>query len=216
MKKLLIGTFVASMVLHAGGKYAQPVVTPVASIENAEPNPWYLGGSLVWAKLSKNNCYEDATWGAMLRGGYEFNQYFGVEARWIRTFWDEGPYGGTPLQHMGIFAKPQVPLNENFNLYGLLGYGYTENLGSGKRLQYFDHDDGFSVGIGLEYDLSSKDEDYDTYKTQTNQNPQFDREFDGHGDQEAKWSLFIDYQRLLIKSDVPDLDAISFGIRYDF
>ena len=223
MKKLLIGTFVASMVLQAGGEYAQLVVTPVAPIETIDPNPWYLGGGLVWAKLYEGNCndasdcsYEDATWGAMLRGGYEFNQYFGVEARWIRTSWDKGPYGGAPLQHIGIFAKPQVPLNDDFNIYGLLGYGYTENLGSGKRLQYFDHDDGFSAGIGLEYDLSSKDDDYDSYRTKDNQNPQFDRAFDGHGDQEANWSLFVDYQRLLIKSNIPDLDAVSFGVRYDF
>jgi OOP family OmpA-OmpF porin len=223
MKKTVMVTLLAASMLSAGGKYIVPVTTPVVPIETIDPTPWYIGGGIAWAKLSEDSCfnapgcsYEDATWGAMVRGGYEFNQYFGIEARWLRTSWDEGPFGGTPLQHIGIFAKPQVPLNDDFNLYGLLGYGYTENLGNGGRLQYFDHDDGFSAGIGLEYDLSSKDDDYDSYKTQDNQNPQFDRAFDGHGDQEANWSLFVDYQRLLIKSDVPDLDAISFGVRYDF
>ena len=217
MKKIFVGSLITAMSLYAGGKYMEPVVTPVAPIVKVtEVSAWYLGGGITWAKLSRDNCYEDATWGAMLRGGYEFNQYIGIEARWIRTFWDEGPFGGTPLQHVGIFAKPQYPVSERFNVYALAGYGYTENLGNGGRLKYFDHDDGFSAGIGIEYDLSDKKHDYDSYKTEDNPSPKFDREFDGHGEQEAGWSLFIDYQRLLIKSNIPDLDAISFGIRYDF
>ena len=217
MKKIFVGSLVTVMSLYAGGKYVEPVVTPVAPIVKVtEASAWYLGGGITWAKLSRGKCYEDATWGAMLRGGYEFNQYFGIEARWIRTFWDEGPFGGTPLQHIGIFAKPQLPISERFNAYGLLGYGYTENLGNGGRLKYFDHDDGFSAGIGVEYDLSDRKHDYDSYKTEDNPSPKFDRDFDGHGDQEAGWSLFVDYQRLLIKSNIPDLDAVSFGVRYDF
>jgi len=218
-----MATLMAVSVLSAGGKHVAPVAAPVVPIETIDPNPWYIGGGLAWAKLSVDSCYgnpgcsyEDATWGAMVRGGYEFNEYFGIEARWLRTFWDEGPFGGTPLQHVGIFAKPQVPVSERFNVYGLLGYGYTENLGSGGRLNYFDSDDGFSAGIGLEYDLSGRDDDYEAHKTEENPNPQFDREFDGYGEQNAGWSLFLDYQRLLIKSDIPDLDAVSFGVRYDF
>ncbi|MFT7824308.1 MAG: hypothetical protein ABXS92_06045, partial [Sulfurimonas sp.] len=102
------------------------------------------------------------------------------------------------------------------NLYALLGYGYTENLGNGARLNYFDNDWGFSAGIGIEYDLSDKKEDYDSYKTDENPNPIFERDFDGYADQGKGWSLFLDYQRLLIKSDVPDMDAVSLGLRYDF
>jgi OOP family OmpA-OmpF porin len=223
MRKTVMATLLAASMLSAGGKYIAPVAAPVVPIETMDPTPWYIGGGLAWAKLSEDSCfnepgcsYEDATWGMMVRGGYEVNQYFGIEARWLRTFWDEGPFGGTPLQHVGIFAKPQVPVSERANVYGLLGYGYTENLGSGGRLNYFDSDDGFSAGIGFEYDLSDRDSDYDALKTENNPNPQLDREFDGHGDQEHGWSLFVDYQRLLIKSNIPDLDAVSFGVRYDF
>jgi len=182
-----------STTLYAGGKGVVPAVAPVVPIETIDPSPWYLGAGLVWAKLSDcklvDCSYEDVTYGAMLRGGYEFNEYFGLEARGIRTFLDEGPFGGAPLQHVGLYVKPQYPISERINAYALLGYGYTENLGNGARLDYFDNDSGFSAGLGLEYDLS---------------------------DQGRGWSLFLDYQRLLIKSDVPDLDAISFGLRYDF
>ncbi|MBT8344511.1 MAG: hypothetical protein KJO45_07330, partial [Sulfurovum sp.] len=80
---------------------------------------------------------------------------------------------------------------------------------NGNRLNYFDEDDGFSAGLGLEYDLSDREED-------RVENANYDRTFDGYADQGIGWTLFLDYQRLLIKSDVPDLDAVSFGARYDF
>jgi len=203
-----------STTLYAGGKGVAPAVVPVVPIETIDPSPWYLGAGLVWAKLSgcdlQPNCtYEDVTYGAMVRGGYDYNQYVGVEARYINTFLDEGSYGGTPLAHIGLYLKPQYPVTERVNAYALLGYGYTENLGNGARLDYFDSDWGFSAGLGLEYDLSDREGDRE-------ENANYDREFDDYADQGRGWSLFLDYQRLLIKSDVPDMDAISLGLRYDF
>ncbi len=203
-----------STTLYAGGKGVAPAVVPVVPIETIDPSPWYLGAGIVWAKLSgcdlQPNCtYEDVTYGAMLRGGYDYNQYIGVEARYINTFLDEGPYGGTPLAHIGLYLKPQYPVSEHVNVYALLGYGYTENLGNGARLDYFDSDSGFSAGLGVEYDLSDREGDRE-------ENANYDRAFDGYADQGRGWSLFLDYQRLLIKSDIPDMDAISLGLRYDF
>jgi len=216
MKKLIVSTLLTlTTLVYAGGKNVAPVDAPIATIpEVIDPSPWYLGAGLVMAtftgcNLPKGCEYEDVTYGGMLRGGYEVNQYFGVEARGIYTFLDKGPFGGVPLEHIGLYAKPQYPLSEQLNLYGLLGYGYTKNLGNGARLNYFDNDWGLSAGIGLEYDLSDKDGDFE-------KNTNYDREFDGYADQGKGWSLFADYQRLLIKSDVPDMDVISFGLRYDF
>jgi OOP family OmpA-OmpF porin len=206
-----------SVTVNAGGtKNIATAVTAVVSIETIDPSPWYLGAGFVWAKLSEGECnsvpgcsYEDTTYGIMVRGGYDINQYFGIEARYIDTFLDEGPYGGTPLMHVGIFAKPQYPVSERINLYGLLGYGYTKNLGNGARLNYFDGGSGFSAGAGIEYDLSDREGD-------RIENGNYERTFDGYADQSKGWSLFLDYQRLLIESDIPDLDAVSFGVRYDF
>jgi len=209
---LSIATF--SINIYAGGKGVAEATTAVAPIETIDPSPWYLGAGIVWAQLSgcdlQPGCeYEDVTYGAMVRGGYDYNQYVGIEARYIRTFLDEGPFGGTPLAHIGIFLKPQYPVSERINVYGLLGYGYTENLGNGARLDYFDDGSGFSAGAGIEYDLSDRDYDRE-------ENGDYDRAFDGYADQGRGWSLFLDYQRLLIDSDIPDLDAISLGLRYDF
>jgi len=180
---------ILSIEVQAGSKDIAPVAAPVIPIE-VETLPWYFGLGLVAIKFNacEDDCsYEDLTYGAMLRGGYDYNPYFGIEARYMRTFLDKGPFGGLPIEHIGLFLKPQYLINEKINLYGLLGYGYTKNLGSGARLNYFDDDSGFSAGVGIEYELS-----------------------------EDKWRLFLDYQRLLIASNVPNIDAISFGIRYSF
>jgi len=212
MKKTIVLSLISFVILNAGGKYTQIPTTPVAPIVQDEVNPWYLGIGLVRSDfdLQTDVCfYEDVTWGLMARGGYEFNQYFGVEARVMETFWDKGPYDGAPIFYAGLFAKPQYPISERFNIYALAGYGYTKNLGTGRRVEHFDDDWGFSAGIGLEYDLSDKKGDF-------LENTKYDREFDGYADQGRGWSLFIDYQRLLIKNDVPDMDVISAGVRYDF
>lgn len=217
MKKdvlFLLLTAVLSTTLYAGGKGVVQAESPVTPIETIDHSPWYLGGGIVWAKLSdcdiSPTCeYEDVTYGTMLRSGYDYNQYLGMEARYIRTFLNEGPFGGTPLSHIGLFLKTQYPASERVNMYGLLGYGFTENLGNGARLDYFDSGSGFSAGFGMEYDLSDREGD-------SEENTQYDRVFDGYADQGRGWSLFLDYQRLLIKSDVPDLDAVSVGLRYDF
>jgi OOP family OmpA-OmpF porin len=211
LKTILVCSTLFTMNLYGGGKTIAPPEAEVVDI-GEDISSLYVGVGSVANKFHAcgNNCtYEDQTYGLMLRAGYEFNAYFGMEVRAIRTFLDKGPFGGVPMAHIGVYAKPEYAISEDFNLYGLLGYGYTKNLGNGRRLNYFDDDHGFSSGLGLEYDLSDKKGDF-------LESANYSREFDGYGDQSIGWTLFLDYQRLLIKSDVPDMDALSFGVRYDF
>jgi len=201
-KNILISTAMvlalSTMLQAGGGKNLSPAISPIAPVEVAPPVfPWYLGVGALGALFAVTNCnespgcdYEDQTYGMMVRGGYDYNKYIGVEARYLRTAWDEGPYGGAPLVHAGLFLKPQYPVTSNVNVYGLAGYGYTKNLGNGNRLNYFDDAWGFSAGGGVEYN------------------------FAGNG--RNGWSLFTDYQRILIESDVPSMNAVSMGIRYTF
>ncbi len=198
---------------YAGGDIS-PVVLPVPVDEQNEPSPFYVGAGLIWGEYSGcprgDGCkYEDVTYGAMARAGYDWNQYIGIEARYLKTFWDEDSLGGQKLEHFGIFAKPMYPISEDFTVYGLAGYGWTETSTGGNKLLPTVNDNGFSAGVGIEYDLSDRDGDRE-------ENMQYDREFDGYADQGRGWSLFLDYQRLLIDSDVPDMDVISVGVRYDF
>ncbi len=220
MKKTILISVVALVAIatssYAGG-YIAPIVVPIPvepiPPEN-EPSPIYVGVGLIMGTYdgcpTGDGCvYEDTTYGAMVRVGYEWNQYIGVEARYMQTFWDADELGGQELEHFGIFAKPMYPMSEDFNLYGLLGYGWTKTeTGGNGNLPTVD-DSGFSAGLGIEYDLSDKEDDRED-------NTIYDRGFDGQADQEREWGLFVDYQRLLIDSDSPDMDVISAGVTYDF
>ena len=217
MNKIVVST-VAALALFSslnagGGKNLLPVMVPVVPIETVDPSPWYIGAGLVLGRFYKehDSCeYEDLTYGLMVRGGYEWNQYIGVEARGMRTFWGDDELGGERLQHVGIFAKPSYPVSEDFNVYGLLGYGWTKTYTNDPHGNLPEVDEtGFSWGIGLEFDLSDKDDDFD-------ENTYYDRVFDGQSDQETGWGFFIDYQRLLVKNGIPDMDIVSVGVTYDF
>lgn len=217
MKKSMLISMIAVAAIttssYAGGGVV-PVVIPVEPVPPAqELSPVYIGVGLIWGQYA-NGClkeckYEDVTYGAMVRAGYDFNQYFGIEARLLATFWEADELGGQELQHIGIFAKPMYPMGEDFNMYGLLGYGWTETTTGGNGNLPTVDDSGFSAGLGLEYDLSDQEDDRE-------EDTIYDRGFDGQSDQELGWGLFVDYQRLLIKSDVPDMDVISAGVTYDF
>jgi opacity protein-like surface antigen len=200
LRAIVSSLVVFTLGAYSGGKISVPTEDKMI-LKSQDISPLYLGIGFTIAKFqscNRSNCsYEDQTYGAMLRAGYDINHYLGIEVRAIRTFWGEGSFGGVPLQHIGLFVKPQYPIGEHLRLYGLLGYGYTENLGNGARLNYFDNDYGFSAGLGLEYDLSSKDDANDEADSPT-------------------WSLFVDYQRLLIKSNAPDMDVVSLGVKYSF
>ncbi len=220
MKKNILISLLAMAIIStnvfAGGKGVVPVEVAVEPIPVMQtPSPIYLGLGLLWGRYNglcngKKGCdYEDVTYGALLRAGYDFSQYFGLEGRVLGTFLKADPEGGQKLRHFGLYAKPMYPLGEDFNIYALLGYGWTQTkTGGNGNLQEVD-DHGFSGGLGLEYDLSDMEDDRE-------EDTLYEGGFDGQGDQEKGWGLFVDYQRLLIKSDVPDMDVVSGGVTYDF
>ena len=186
--------------VYAGGDIV-PVYEPVVAPEAIQYDsvPVYLGVGLnrgVYNNSCKGGCtYEDVTGGVTLRAGYDFNEYVGAELRYLATFWGADDLGGQKLQHVGLYIKPMMPINEQLNVYGLVGYGITQTTtGGNKNLAEVD-DDGFAAGLGLEYDIDTQD---------------------AEGALESGWGLFVDYQRLLIKSDVPDMDVVSGGVTFDF
>lgn len=206
-----------SMISYGGSKSTVAPTAPVIPVPApqilTQVSPVYIGfGALLgrYYNCDSNNCkYEDLTVGGVLRAGVDFNQYMGIEARILATFVEEDELGGQLLRHGGLFLKPMYPLGEDFNLYGLVGYGWTKTYtGGNERLATID-EGGLSAGLGLEYDFSTQEADRD-------EDTEYSREFDGKGDQEQGWGFFVDYQRLLIKQDIPDLDVVSAGLTYDF
>ena len=198
---LSVAAIAATMTLAQAGGDIVPVYEPVVAPEAIQYDsvPVYLGLGLnrgIYSDSCKGGChYEDVTGGLTLRAGYDFNEYIGAELRYLATFWGEDDLGGEKLQHVGLYIKPMMPINEQLNVYGLIGYGMTTTTTGGNGNLGEVDDNGFAAGIGMEYDIDTQDAD---------------------GALESGWGLFVDYQRLLIKSDVPDMDVLSGGVTFDF
>ena len=179
--------------------------TPIAVVNDILPLGLYVAAGLTAARYDpKCNCITakgkvDKTAGLIGRVGYDFNEYVGLEARAIRTNWKSN---GGKIKHAGLFVKPMYPVSEDINVYGLAGYAKTTTQASKRRTDT----EALAWGIGLEYDFGS-----DTPKE-----GKYARTFDGYGDQESGFGLFVDYERLVQKSGSPDLDTVNVGITYDF
>ncbi len=209
---ILITTIIALVISsHAGGKFVAPAVAAVAPILPVV-NPWpvYVGLGLVAANLDRNPCLcgeaesEDLRYGGILRLGWDFNNYIGIEARALKTFEDDV---FSETEHYGIYLKPQYHVTPQMNIYGLLGYGTTNiDYTNGVR-ESTTEEDGFSYGAGFEYDFGS-DESLGTYN----------RAFDGQGNQEKGWGMWVDVQHLLSNAGAVNTTSniMTAGITYDF
>ncbi len=168
MKRVLISiTTIAALSSFAiAGKDILPVKTEPVEIpevkEKADlklPLGLYLGGGLSYASteckckeitLSGNKkvtSSEGKTYGVNLRAGYDYNKFIGIEAKYLHTPWGDD---GKALKHYGIYLKPNYAVNENIDVYGLLGYGKTkcEFQNISKK--------GFAWGLGGEYTINKK------------------------------------------------------------
>jgi len=188
-----------------------PVVVAPIPVKNINPSGFYAGLGIAAAQYTpncscptttgtvNNKTTKDRTAGLMARVGYDFNKYIGIEARGIRTNWKSD---GGKVQHAGVFVKPMIPVGDATNVYGLAGLAKTKTQGAMQKTNA----SGLALGLGVEVDLSK-----DTPKE-----GRYGRAFDGKGNQEKGLGVFVDYERMLVKSGAPKLDAISTGITYDF
>ena len=195
---LVTGTMVA-------GKNVAPVEAPVAPV--VDINPFYVGLGLLWSGTSlecpcTKTEKKETTFGGILRVGYDFNQYVGIEARAFTASMDKDFAETT---HYGVYLKPQYHVSDKINIYGLIGYGNTEIEFSCPAFSNYD-ETGLSVGFGLEYDMGDDEAVV------------ADRAFDGQGDQEKGWGIWVDYQNLLHNEGTNDIKAniVTAGVTYDF
>ncbi|NPA27591.1 MAG: porin family protein [Epsilonproteobacteria bacterium] len=134
--------------------------TPAPTTTSTPPLGLYIGGGFTYAH-TECECDElqttdgvttgestGDTYGINLRAGYDFNQFIGVEARYIYTPWGDED---KTLKHYGLYLKPTYGVTDNIDVYGLVGYGKTE-------CDYQDIDEkGFGWGVGAEYLVNKKD-----------------------------------------------------------
>jgi len=177
---------------------AAPIVPPQPKIA---PNGFYAGLGITGVNYEsnckcKNVDKKDVNYGGTVRVGYDFNEYIGVEARGTKT------KGDADVEHAGVFIKPMIPVTNSANVYGLVGVAKTKVKGNLPKVD----SDGLAMGAGIEIDLSS-----DTPK-----DGRYSRPFDGKGDQEEGVGLFVDYERMIVKDNAPDLDVVTAGVTYDF
>ena len=183
----------------------EPTPPPVAPIASPQPkvvsNGFYAGLGITGVNYEsdckcKNVDKKDVNYGGTVRVGYDFNNYIGVEARGTKT------KGDADVEHAGVFIKPMIPVTNSANVYGLVGVAKTKVKGDLPKVD----SDGLAMGAGIEIDLSS-----DTPK-----DGRYSRPFDGKGDQEKGVGVFVDYERMIVKDNAPDIDAVTAGVTYDF
>ncbi len=178
--------------LHAG-KNIESAHSPIAPVTI----PFYIGIGGIMAPAS-TNCpcaggtglrkYDTINFGGILRVGYDFHPYFGLEARVLRSGISKNFATTT---HYGLYAKPQVRLSNAVHLYGLIGYGHTKVDCQNKKTPLYEGN-GLSFGAGAVYDFAAGG---------------------GQG-----WGVFVDFQNLLRDAGGNKVHAnvFSAGVRYGF
>lgn len=213
MKQTLSLALLATLPAFAGGKYVAPVeaeVKPIPMVQFA--NPLYLGVGVVSTFIQRDPCpcyptdpdIKDDQEGVVLRIGADYNQYIGLEGRYFKTL---GEDVFSEVEHYGLYLKPQYPLSEKMNMYGLIGYGKTTVDYTNGNISSHNVENSVGYGIGFEYDFTSE--------TTTEL---FDRPFDGYANQERGWGVWVDVQHLLkdASSMHTDLNIVTVGVTYDF
>lgn len=188
------------LTLSAGaGKNAEPAKSAVVPVVT----PFYIGVGGAMGMVSTDCAcsgkaagvrkYDTTNFGGLLRVGYDFNPYFGIEARFLRS---QLSRNFATTTHYGLYAKPQFHISDAVNVYALIGYGHTKIDCIYKRNPLYEGN-GWNFGGGIEYDFASHD---------------------GQGDTEQGWGAFVDYQNTLRDAGVNNVrsNIISVGLTYDF
>ena len=208
MKKVIfsLATAVALTTTVFAGKNVAPVSIPPLPVPEKPQAPvavpplgLYIGGGLTFVKsecqCDTNVKFSDGTtskvnsaktYGINLKAGYTFSEYLAVEAKYLYTPWGDKD---KTLKHYGIYLKPIAPVNDNIDVYGLLGYGKTECETLKQSYK------GLAWGLGAEYTFGQKK----------------------NGLKEG-WGVYAEYTRPLKKSGSKNIttNALSGGVAYHF
>ena len=213
MKKLTLslGTILITSALAVGADMIVPIVTDISYTDEAVPSEnqgFYLGMAYGYEKLLVDrekgaNLVDEKFGSIMFDAGYKFNPYIAIEGRYwagISTdsvlSWRTGIPADITVDAWGIYLKPMYPVSNQMNLYGLLGYGSSNTTydTSGDIKITSDDTNGFSWGIGAEYDMTEN------------------------------WGVFLDYVSIitertgnldLLHTD-DSLGTVNIGVKYQF
>jgi len=154
---------IGSNILMAGGDLADPmepeIYIPhkeVVVMDDVKYDGFYAGAAINYMHMSE--AITSNGYGVTLVGGYYFNQYVGLEARYMRTLSDLDIDSSRPivstndvLENAGLYVKPMYSITTGLALYGLAGYG--QSTYSNANGDYSEN--GFQWGLGAKYELSN-------------------------------------------------------------
>jgi len=208
LKKIVLSALAAvcmSRFVVAGGdlKEVEPAVTPVVPMVEEDRSGLYTGLALsavstrdasVSMDFFNVKSGQDRLGNISVLAGYNFNNYIAVEGRYTTTLTEED---AVEMDGWSLFVKPQYPVNEDFSVYALLGYGGVtlDHVSGYASPAITDVDDtGFQWGFGMSYAIT---ENFD---------------------------IFLDYTSLATDMDgvywngalQTDVDAITLGVIYNF
>ena len=202
MKKIVLSVWAVaalSSLGFAGGnmKDVEPAVEPVVEVVEAEKN-FYVGLGLSALSTGTgdmdffdNHSDRDRTVNLLLVAGYEFNPYMAVEGRYSTYVYQEDSLNSDTW---GVYVKPQYPVNNDFSLYALVGFGgMTVDGIDGADIDV--DDTGFQWGLGVNYAYSEDTTFFVDYVSIAN-----DMDADSWGGTAAEVSA----------------DAITLGVTYNF
>ena len=151
-------------VLVAGGDFLEPV-EPEISIpaqevvvieDDIKYNGFYAGAGANHMRMSE--ALTSSGYGITLVGGYYFNQYIGLEARYLKTLSDLDIDSNRPimttndtLENVGLYVKPMYNITTGLAMYGLAGYGKSTYCNA--KGDYTET--GFQWGLGAKYELAN-------------------------------------------------------------
>ena len=146
---------------------------------------WYVGGAVTQAFVDENGLDEDDT-GGQVYGGYQFNDYFSLQANYYDFGKIEEGNNQLDVEGFGIAAIGYLPISERFRLLGKIGIHDWDADRFGRVASQItdDSDTDAFYGVGLEYSFTDK------------------------------LSLRTEVERYEVADF--DVDAISVGLRYSF
>lgn len=151
-------------VLIAGGDFIDPVEPEISIPEkeiiviqdDVKYDGFYAGAALNHMRMSE--AVTSSGYGITLMAGYYFNQFVGIEARYMKTLSDLDIDSSRPivttedeLENVGLYVKPMYSITTGLALYGLAGYGQSTYCNASGTYS----EDGFQWGLGAKYELAN-------------------------------------------------------------
>lgn len=133
---------------------ATAAITLIAAPAMAQEPGSRVTGSVGYTQLDGDGGDLGAITG---RAGYDFTRNFGVEGEAsIGVRDDDFTVAGVPgsIEHKydaAAYGVAKLPINENFELFGRLGYGTTRVTGELAGVQSSDSTESINYGVGANY-----------------------------------------------------------------